>query len=573
MVTKNSDHHVAMNQYIGDEFLTLFEIKTEEFLKGQSDVYNLRSRIKKWYEFFNTIVAVTVSTEGHNLASYVRLLMAQKGKKISDLEKLTGSTSVYSWFIHGNCPHPVNYKRINIISKYLNLPETFLVDSFLKVPQRNPLPSFHTGEMEFNKKMQRLKNDLYCISRKEWFQNSKWNPVLKEVALYVQFKSSSIIPPRLSKNAIDLGVNRKKRKRKWKKGADGNYSSEDILNNSLKSFFGYLCNVRKQEISLSLCLLLDEQLVVDYVHFFIGRQGGETTRTVLTFLNHVICIVQYYIMYPEKLIDKVQLPWVVEIKKHFSGTELLKKIVDYLRILELDYLDKKPSLSEISLSRNPRNKIRKILDLDKPLSPLYDLLDILHREYEQKIVMKPNIYTHLLCRNIVLIHMFIEKPLRRMNMCCLEVDKHLRQLSSGSWGLSLEGKDVKNNEDIDFIFSDFLSKWIDVYLQKHRSEIFSNSKYLFPSKKKESLDGSSVSNIIAKIGRKYLGVAITAYDFRKIRPTDYARRFPGDYAYLSCLLNDSLVTVMKNYNYNNYENIRQNDANYLDSYNNKLGKK
>lgn len=563
---------------INDDFNEKFEEKLEHFLEGRSttDIYNFRSHLRKWFELYHSTVASSISIEGHNLASYVNLLLTRKGKKISDLERLLETTSVYDWFSHNKIPHPSNWNRINQLSKYFGLPENFLVDSFLRVPNKFDIKIYDTGPSEYNRKMTKLSKDLYRIGKKEYLEDSLWENVRKEVQEYVKHKTSPVsaignLKNRSTGSSPEEGRKRKK-KRYWKKGANGKYASEKRYLEFLKSFFGYLKNIKKESQDWTIALCLNEDLLHDFLQFYIERQGGEVTSTISDFIQHVISMCQYYAKYPKLLKDKEALTWIKEIRNNFQDQDTqLKKIVERMRLMELDMLDIKPSRDEIPLARNPKDKISKILNEEKPLEPLFKMLDYLHQKYKQAYLSAPKQKsTHILCRDIVLLHMIIEKPTRGINLNYLDLEKNIQKLPEGNYKLILEKKNVKNNKEIVFIFSGFLSKLIDLYLERHRSSIFSDSKYLFPTKNGECFTEGALSKNIKKITKTILGVGLGTHDFRKIRPTDYARRYPGDYAYLADLLNDSISTVMKHYNYNGHENLRKNDAEYLKGYHEKL---
>lgn len=269
---------------------------------------------------------------------------------------------------------------------------------------------------------------------------------------------------------------------------------------------------------------------------FQNKRHGATTTTIHKFLVNIRAVIKYFIEYPTRIHPKL------------SKEEAISGLDQYYL-----YITKRiRSLNVQANTRDPEEQIRPILDLESPLDPIIEAISYMKRNYHYLCRRYPNftLTMHELVRNIVLMDLLVEKPLRAKNLAGLIVGDTIVKNSDGRYQLNIPAKQVKNNKEIRKTLSEELSKWIDIYLENHHEALCKEStNRLFVSRYNPYLSPSSVSKTCGRICEKYIGIFMRTHAIRHIRATDYLLKHPQHYLYVAELLNDDLKTVVKTYSH------------------------
>lgn len=516
---------------IGRELLEDFDETAERSLLGCSSdntKYTKKSHLKKWHTFYaQQLQAKAVDVKKHNFKSYVLETLRVKGKEPYWLLKETGSRTAYRWFMDfkvESYPSLRSKDLVCLTSKALGLEENFLWDTFVYYPATIAKP-FQPVVTEFRDRQKKVnikdKSLNYAITSKIW-DSEELKTVREECEKLFYFKTDANLPDGIHRSSDDI----------WSKDTDGTSGSYRHFIRMMKSFLGY---VHKEHNIPFLELSLRHTLRTDYISgymTFFERRHGFLTNTVKQLLCDIRCIVKYYIQYPKHGFPNLSTD---EGKK--NGKE------------HLEYITSKIKSSVFLESRNPEDQIRPFLDLEDPLEPFFEALSVLKQQYafvkrEQPYLM----WLHEIARDIVLLHLVLEKPIRSKNLAQLRFDKHLYKRRDGFYELLVPKTDVKNNKEIKKTLSLELSKWIDIYREQHYKKLNPKATdYVFISNTEVKYTATTVSKVMGRICEKLIGIETRCHSFRHLRATAYLMKHPREFLHVADMLNDELTTVMRRY--------------------------
>ncbi|MEP2558385.1 MAG: tyrosine-type recombinase/integrase [Rhizobiaceae bacterium] len=125
-------------------------------------------------------------------------------------------------------------------------------------------------------------------------------------------------------------------------------------------------------------------------------------------------------------------------------------------------------------------------------------------------------------------------PMRAKNLAGLHLTRHLNWSSSpGRLGITISGNEVKNHEPLRFELPEHATKLVHRYLSTFRSALLRGENYhVFPGENGKAKSENNFSQQIAKLAQDYLGVRLTAYQWRHVMGKIFLDENPGQYEVL-----------------------------------------
>lgn len=161
-------------------------------------------------------------------------------------------------------------------------------------------------------------------------------------------------------------------------------------------------------------------------------------------------------------------------------------------------------------------------------------------------------------RSLTIVALLTFACIRAKNVWMLDIGRHIIQ-SRGKYQLFIPKEEMKNfihghAEDISLEFPDDLQEILHTWITVYRPKIDGHDKTLAlfvrqpsgPKSKRPDyyrLDSNRVGESIAKVTKKYLGVAIRTHGFRNVVPTSVAK-MGGTPHQIKAVLNDSEKTAL-----------------------------
>lgn len=515
---------------VGSEFSENYEKARTVFLEQYSNSKTKSSKknhLHSWYIFYqkNTLNK-DLNVAAHTFQSFTMERLAQQEMTLRRLCNLVGTSTPYNWIKYGYSPSKSSKITLEAIDAILDLPIGFLHNNFYKKPE---IPDMGVTEpiTRHQQKMKRINKNSgkkYTLTKNQ-FNDQLGGDLRSAIELFYKFKTS-IIKPR--------GKTRPENER-WSIDPNSKESgSINIFEGLMKSFFGFLtnkCKIPTEDLSVQ--HLIDHNLILDYIEFYVERHNCKT-RTIHNFLVNLRVFMKFLIEYPEL------------VHPNLSEEEAKSKIKNYNEILASEIKDNTPT----AMARDPEEQIKCILNLEDPLAPLIKMsehLKSLYRYYEKRKSYRSTSLDEL-SRNIVIVDFLIEKPVRVKNLNFCKIGKNIRKNAKGRYEIHYHPDETKNKKEITKEFSEELSRWIDLYLSKHRDRIHkAPSDNLFISRTTGIYTTTSLAKVFGRLCKKYIGVELRPHAIRHIRATAYLLKHPKDYVYVAELLNDTLKTVYKNY--------------------------
>lgn len=216
------------------------------------------------------------------------------------------------------------------------------------------------------------------------------------------------------------------------------------------------------------------------------------------------------------------------------------------------------SNSVLKMTRDPKEPIQQILDMQHPLEALFDLAERVKKCAPPK--SKPENYAiHL--RNLLLLQMLTAAPVRINQYAILTYytnnSGHLYK-ADGSWWLRFSEHETKNHKKYNVRLYPGTYKFIEEYLEKYRPLLLAGnlSNHVFCSKPRvdgrvgaEPASSKYLSSIIFDMTRRFIpgSPGFSAHAIRPIIATDFLKNHPGQYELAANLLDDEVATMIKHY--------------------------
>jgi integrase len=155
---------------------------------------------------------------------------------------------------------------------------------------------------------------------------------------------------------------------------------------------------------------------------------------------------------------------------------------------------------------------------------------------------------HLLVQSAVAIEILTFAPMRLSNLQGLRLDEHISWMGKRA-RISIPRQQVKNNQALEYLLPESLSKRIKDYLSNHRGYLGdSDSQFLFPGRNGEAKDCSALRNQIHNTLWNEAGIKLTPHQFRHAAAKILLDSKPGYYEVVRKVLgHKSLSTTYSHY--------------------------
>jgi integrase len=494
---------------------------------------------------------------------------------------LLSYNALHDWCKEKRIPSKSFWKVIGTIEKYLKVPA-----GTLKLPKylQKGL-GLSVGESNYSNKMRAALSKPYYI----WTESLE-----QEYQGLFQNKTRPILPE--GEERSEEGY--------WTKNEGGDFPTAEAAQGMLKSFMGfcalaedcpdpYLRGAGIKPEDLSMALLADKQLVESYLEFVKLRsglrvrpvnesttanlpahmispngrweyydKGGKYNNGSIRFLTFVSSLLRprfgYLNRHPEyyeKLgARKSAATWQKQCKLTRNRVNIVCK--------DLSRMKKGKDTQNFDFGRDPKEKIQWILDLDRPLFILQEMVKEMFEDLLPESA--PKLERAIQYRNFLLAALLCANPLRIIMFTYMEFDKHLIRRSDGSWWLKFGKQYFKNRRSLNSDYHVRVAKELWPLLDRYKREFHpilvgsTDSKYVFVRSKRGSgpsceggrMSQDSLSQIIHSLTELYLPglFGFGPHAFRHIIATDIIKKDPRlGFFIASKALNDKLETVEKAY--------------------------
>lgn len=212
--------------------------------------------------------------------------------------------------------------------------------------------------------------------------------------------------------------------------------------------------------------------------------------------------------------------------------------------------------------RDPKEQIGWILDLDRPLLVLQEMLKEMFDDLLPESA--PMLLRAKQYRDLLLFALLCANPLRIRMFSIMEFDKHLVRMDDGSWRMRFKRGAFKNRRTLKSDYEVGVARELWPLLDRYRKEFHpvlagsTRARHVFircgrcgPGNIQGSpLLPSSLNHIIHKLTQVYTpgGVGFSPHAFRHIVATDIIKKDPRIGFFLAArALHDKLETVEKEY--------------------------
>jgi integrase len=150
------------------------------------------------------------------------------------------------------------------------------------------------------------------------------------------------------------------------------------------------------------------------------------------------------------------------------------------------------------------------------------------------------------------IEILLNTAIRIGNLASLDCARHLRKATAGPLGethLTIPKAEVKNDVEIDLLLPRELVRLITLFREKYRPSLTGGkaSDFLFPVASGKSIASNRLSNAIASVTKKHVGIQLNPHVFRHFAGYLYLERHPGDYEGVRRLLGHKRISTTINY--------------------------
>lgn len=577
-------HQLVDSSPVGPELLKEFDHKLSAFVDAQvaegikASTYQSRcSHLRDIQSHYATVILPTlipttfhdalrklIANGEYTLAGFYRL-------KISDICR---EKTFSNWYYGINVPKSRNVPVVKEIEQRLGAPEGTLTS---RLPTRQyGKPGTPAGQTAFGRKSRAAMGKPYRI----------WTDAVgTEFAGLRKHKSAAILPEGERRSKIG----------RWTSSEGDILPSARVNKNYLQGFFGF-CHLPEDasdphlrglgisKEDLSLALIADKRICEAYVEFMRCRttlgsdsQDGDASAAgqsegqdplkgkynqgMIAFLAIAMGYLHeetgYLTQHPE---------FAVKLGSRMTAATWQEQCRDTrTRLKEIHQnicsMKENNDYENFEKGRDPKEPIRMILDLKRPLLAVHRMLKLMLNDFEakkDKLLSRAELY-----RNILLVAMLAANPLRVRQFAIMQFNKHLRREEDGSWWLHFKRGDFKNRRALQSDYSVRVAPEVWPLIERFRSEFHPalvgdrECDYVFVprikgrhSKANFRLRTKSINTIINVMSRSYVPdcPGFGPHAFRHIVATDIIKSNPAVGFFLAAkALHDKLDTVEREY--------------------------
>lgn len=563
-------HKIQTEDFVGQEFRTLFRERAEEFLqqlraqgRAQHNITNTLAALKPW-----RVMLVAIDTEsaisGDNLGPFNQAFKALlKDYPIGTLAKqlCIPRDMVYGW-VRGKRPRMSNASHIHRVEAFFGVEhgELAVLAGFsdgrrIAVSIGKPATvNYRDVLLEKTSFHYLLKPDGDSPLREEWRAflqyKTEWQPTLARVNNGV-WRLAPFVFGRETESS-------------WASYLDGvEVPSARMGWSQVASYLGWLALPKEDGgpalpvSSLQTLAWLGVREHVDaYIRWMVRRCGNKFNGSVFEFLAKVKSVLRAdsgYLSQQADFLRRLPASYLAN-----SWTDMCQGTFSLLNTLSIRMR------KERRQTRDPKEPMRHILELEKPLDMVADM--VMRLRVDRPIGNSP-INEAAWARDVALIKLMVSNPLRLRNMATLtwrsDNSGQLYQRADGSWWIRIERNNFKNtrgaagNQDYDMPVQPMAWSDLERYLRQFRPRLLKcESDFVFlamssgPRKVDPAAPWTNMSGHIRRLTKKYLWrcAGIGAHAFRHLVATAIIKASNmSDFKTAALVLNDTLSTVEKNY--------------------------
>ncbi len=510
--------------------------------------------IRKTYRFMST----NVTLSGTFREKLIGLIQTHKvaQAELARAVGVSGNTLNY-WITRCHAPSFSSMGTINKVERFFNVPEGYLLENVDLHRAVYPPIEKASPPLESRTKRFALTKDTYCYKNPNARIREEWTDL-------VNFYTAPFLLNGLERNATWRVKDEDKVTSScgWEaKVASGICVTANIRWRLISSFLGFLIWPQKyggkglDEADLSIALVSDSRLIVDFVEFKRKRSGkytgaiGRALEFLTSLLRKETGFFWQQPKYGERLLPQV-LPqnWSQWCENNFNTLKIMNKSLR--------------KGGHIQMGRDPKEPIQEILAEASPVQILIKMTERMNQQL--KLSAGPDLLA-IRKRNLLLVKMMISNPLRvhHFSLMSYRHDNkgNLYQDLSGAWRLRFRSEDFKNqrgaaSSDYDVTLSDWIYRDIEDYLFQYRNNLANaniSDRVFLPSKRggnnKIFFETNKISGCIREITKTYIpgSPGFGPHAFRHIVATDYIKNNPNGFQIAANILHDRLGTVMKEY--------------------------
>lgn len=444
-------------------------------------------------------------------------------------------------------------RMVGFVETALDLPAGFLVARALKGPAELLIQK--TQPSAYRDGISNLRNYPYVL--KELPPSIK--PLIEK---YHEWKFKAIVLV----NGEPIAIPEKDR---WT-----SESTVKLFDRWVRAYFGFLClpapkkprslltdaekwahgkGMKLEEVRLD--HLFDHVLMLEFCDFLKDRNPNRKhsqscslmvlLATAMVYMPYSFVRGNYALLAPHFSVDVDRSDW--------SG--FVDGLSDKLRHLRLQLI----AAGALTKQRDPDHPLKILFKEAEPLQTFHKLISAM--EDSKPPTGWPVVHA-VYIRDILVMRVGIEVPLRAKNLSGLRLNTHLRfDEKTSLWGVVVEKSELKNKtsphaHEIDRNYSAKTSALLTEYVDVHRKHLkgadqcdllFLSSGNGVPKRDPLNFEVANLWQIIARRSKQYLGVSIGANVFRHLIATAVLKDDPGQIDAAAALLNNSPKVVAENY--------------------------
>ena len=564
-------HHLEASDPVGAEFRVSFVEKLRDFADGLAEggttprnVSNTLAALRPWRD-----ILVRLDTEramaGENLAPFNQAFRALlKDTPAGGLAKLLAipRDMVYGW-LKGKKPRVSSLRHIHKVERHFGIDEGELATlaGFRRGGRVGVVPIGQPPAVSYRDELSE-RTSLHYFAKPE--PQSALRTQWQEFVRYkTDFHPALLRSNRGSWRTAPFEF-RPETPSSWAEYLDGvEVPSARIAWAQVAAYLGWLSLSREhgglgmpKEQCETLAWLAVREKVDAYVRWMVRRRGGKYSGSAFEFFAKANSMLRPNTGY------LWQLPQMKDtLPPEFSKRDWQRMCEETCQLLNAMAVKKQSSRVQ---TRDPREPMRHILELDKPLEMVADMVQRLRAD---RPIGGAPMREAIWARDVALIKLLVSNPLRRRNLAAMtwraDNTGELYQRGDGSWWIRIERGHFKNTRgaagDNEYDMPVQEMAWTDLerYLKVYRPRmLLCDSDYVFlagcrGSKPRDpALPWTDLSRRVEHLTAKYLWrcAGIGTHAFRHLVATSIIKASDlNDFKTAALVLNDRLSTVEKNY--------------------------
>lgn len=572
---------------VGNELRPYFQKTLEEFsswMRGQGrserSISNARSDIKPFRNAVIEFDELNAYENSHPTDFSKMIISILKGLTIKAVARESGiPEDMLRGWAKGRRPLSRNLRYVHRFESFFGVEKGALIslistsENFWKHPENPDVHRIEYRELQRERSLStyRLKVPLESPFRHEWRQLLKY-----KTDLVPTLERSP--GARWTVSALPLLQN--KTASWWQYMNDIEVPAAGACASVVFSYLGWLSLPAPSGPGIpehqthTLAWLISSRYVSEYLEWLKVRAGDKHSRSVISLLAIITWLVRpgngYLYQsshFQQKLpSEEVQGSWEDACEKQYKFVQKFKNAVQ----------------SEITVSRDPFDPIRSVIELSQPMEAIADMIG---RMRADRPITSP-LAEAIWARDILIIKFFVSNPLRLRNMASLTWSPNyingykpkdkcaIYKKTDGSWWVSVpkglsKTRSKLNKQDYDSPLQQSIWKDLERYLTVHRPLLLRwPSELLFIAKEPKAKNGTykgrgndelnltqghtpfmAMSRRVSYLTRKYLwnSPGVGAHGMRHIVATSILKCDGGDIKTAALVLNDSEKTVFKHY--------------------------